>query len=51
MDGLLVVGMSAITVRAMQTGEGAFVPVVVAVALVGFVSTGVVARFIESGGQ
>ena len=51
MDGLLVVGMSAVTVRAMQTGEGAFVPVVVVVALVGFISTGVVARFIEGGDQ
>jgi multicomponent Na+:H+ antiporter subunit F len=50
-DGLLVAGMSAITVRAMQTGEGAFVPVVVVVALVGFISTGVVARFIEGGDQ
>ena len=51
MDGLLVVGMSAITLHAMRTGQGAFVPVAVVAALVGFVSTGVVARFIEGQGQ
>jgi multicomponent Na+:H+ antiporter subunit F len=51
MDGLLVVGVSAITLRAMQTGEGAFVPVALVVTLVGFVSTAVVARFIEGRGR
>jgi multicomponent Na+:H+ antiporter subunit F len=38
-DGLLVVGVSAIALRAMQTGEGAFLPVAV------------VARFIEGQGR
>ncbi len=51
LDGLLVVGVSAITLRAMQTGEGAFLPVAVVVTLVGFVSTAVVARFIEGRGR
>jgi multisubunit Na+/H+ antiporter MnhF subunit len=51
MDGLLVVGVSALTLRAMQTGEGAFLPVAVLVTLVGFVSTAVVARFIEGKGR
>ncbi|HEX6570057.1 MAG TPA: monovalent cation/H+ antiporter complex subunit F [Acidimicrobiales bacterium] len=51
MDGMLVVGVSAITLRAMQTGEGAFLPVAVVVTLVGFVSTSVVARFIEGQGR
>jgi multicomponent Na+:H+ antiporter subunit F len=50
-DGLLVVGVSALAVRAMQTGEGAFLPVAVVATLVGFVSTGIVARFIEGTGQ
>jgi multicomponent Na+:H+ antiporter subunit F len=50
-DGLLVVGVSALAVRAMQTGEGAFLPVAVVATLVGFVSTGIVARFIEGAGQ
>lgn len=51
MDGLLVAGVSALTLRAMQTGEGAFLPVAVLVTLVGFVSTAVVARFIEGKGR
>ena len=51
MDGLLVTGVSALTLRAMQTGEGAFLPVAVLVTLVGFVSTAVVARFIEGKGR
>lgn len=51
MDGLLVAGVSALTLRAMQTGEGAFLPVAVVVTLVGFVSTAVVARFIEGRGR
>lgn len=51
LDGLLVVGVSAITLRAMQTGEGTFLPVAVVIALVGFVSTAVVARFIEGRGR
>lgn len=49
-DGLLVVGVSAIALRAMQTGEGAFLPVAVVATLVGFVGTAVVARFIEGQG-
>src|SRR4030095_7235983 len=49
-DGLLIVGMSAITLQAMRTGEGAFVPVAVVAALVGFVGTGVVGRFLAGGG-
>src|SRR5690606_35518290 len=47
LDGLLVVGVSAVALRAMATGEGAFLPVAVVVGLVGFVSTSVVGRYIE----
>jgi len=47
MDGLIVVGIAAIAVRAMQTGNGAFLPVLVVLTLVGFVSTAASARFIE----
>ncbi len=47
MDGLIVVGVAAIAVRAMQTGNGAFLPVLVVLTLVGFVSTSASARFIE----
>ena len=49
-DGLLVVGVSAIAVEAMQSGRGAFLPVAVVVTLVGFVGTAVIARFIEGQG-
>lgn len=47
MDGLIVVGVSAIAVHAMSTGNGAFLPVLVVITLVGFVSTAAAARFIE----
>ena len=51
MDGLLIVGVTAIVIRAMDTGEGAFLPVALVVTLVSFVSTAVVARFIEGRGR
>jgi multicomponent Na+:H+ antiporter subunit F len=46
-DGMLVVFVSAIAVRAMDTGSGAFLMVAVVVTLVGFISTAVIGRFIE----
>jgi multisubunit Na+/H+ antiporter MnhF subunit len=49
-DGLLIVGASAIAVDAMRTGSGAFLPVIVVLTLVGFIGTAVVARFIEGRG-
>ena len=45
-DGMLVCGMSLVIVRAMDTGRGAFLPVAVVLALVSFISTSVIARFI-----
>lgn len=50
-NGLLVVGMSSIATRAMDTGNGAFLPVVIVLALVGFVGTAVIARYIEGRGE
>ncbi len=50
-DGLLIVGVSAIALEAMRTGSGAFLPVAVVVTLVSFVSTGVVGRYIEGRGR
>ncbi|MCB0976633.1 MAG: hypothetical protein KDB02_04170 [Acidimicrobiales bacterium] len=47
-NGIVLVGMGAIAVSAAQTGNGAFLPTLVAVALVGPISTGMIARFIES---
>jgi multisubunit Na+/H+ antiporter MnhF subunit len=49
-EGLLVVGSSAICVNAMRTGSGVYLVIVVVLTLVGFVSTAVVARFIEGRG-
>lgn len=46
-DGLIVVGVAALVVNSIRTGLGSFVPVAVVASLVGFVSTSVVARYIE----
>lgn len=51
LNGLLTVGMSAIVVRAVDSGSGAFLPVVIVLALVGFVGTSIIARFIEGRAQ
>lgn len=51
LNGLLVVGTIGIAAHAMDTGRGAFLPVLVVVALVGFVGNAMVARFIEGRGR
>lgn len=51
LNGLLVVGTSAIAAQAVRTDQGAFLPVLVVIALVSFVGTAMVARFIESRGR
>ena len=48
MNGLVIVGMGGIATHAAHTGLGSFLPTLVAVALVGPISTGMIARFIES---
>lgn len=50
-DGMIVTGMSMIIVRAMDSGQGAFLPTAVVLALVSFISTSVVARYIEGRGE
>lgn len=50
LDGLLVTGVSAIAVQAVDSGSGTFLPVAVVLTLVGFIGTAVVARFIEGQG-
>lgn len=50
-DGLLVVGMSAVAAHAMDTRIGAFIPAIVVGALVGFIGTAVIARYIEGQGR
>lgn len=51
LNGLVVTGMSAIATHAVDTGRGAFLPVLVVLALVGFLGTAMVSRYIESRGR
>lgn len=51
LDGLTVCGISAIITRAIDTGDGSFLPVAVVLTLVGFIGTSVIARFIEGQGR
>lgn len=46
-DGMIIAGLGIIAVDAMYRDEGIFIPIVVVITLVGFVSTAAAARFIE----
>ena len=48
LNGLVVVGMGAIATHAARTGVGSFLPTLVAIALVGPIGNGMIARYIES---
>ncbi len=48
LNGLVVAGMCAIATQAAHTGIGSFVPALVAIALVGPIGNGMIARFIEA---
>jgi multicomponent Na+:H+ antiporter subunit F len=48
LNGLVLVGMGAIATHAAHTGLGAYLPALVAIALVGPISNGMIARFIEA---
>jgi multisubunit Na+/H+ antiporter MnhF subunit len=48
LNGLVVVGMGAIATHAAHTGVGSFLPTLVAVALVGPIGNGMIARFLEA---
>jgi multicomponent Na+:H+ antiporter subunit F len=50
-NGMLCVGMVAISAYAADTGNGAFLPVLGVIALVGFVGTAIIARFIQGRGR
>lgn len=50
-DGMLVVGVSGVIVRAVDVQKGAFLQVAVLFTLVGFIGTAVVARYIEGRGE
>ena len=47
LNGLVLAGMAGIATHAAHTAVGAFLPTLVAVALVGPIGTGMIARFIE----
>jgi multicomponent Na+:H+ antiporter subunit F len=47
LNGLVLVGMGGIATHAAHTSVGAFLPALVAIALVGPIGTGMIARFIE----
>ena len=51
LNGLLIVGMVAIAAEAVRTDQGAYIPVLVVIALVGFVGTAMIARFLEGRGR
>lgn len=50
LDGVLIVVIGALAVNAARTGTGLFIDVAVVIGLVGFVTTGIAARFIERRG-
>lgn len=47
LNGILLVGMAAIATHAVASGSGAFLPALVALALVGPISTAMISRYIE----
>lgn len=47
LNGLVLVGMGGIATHAAHTAVGAFLPALVAIALVGPIGNGMIARFIE----
>ena len=51
LDGLIVCAISALVARAVESGDGSFLPVAVVFTLVGFIGTAVIARFIEAQGR
>jgi len=48
LNGLVIVGMAAIATHAAHTGVGANLPALVAIALVGPIGTGMIARYLEA---
>jgi multicomponent Na+:H+ antiporter subunit F len=51
LNGIVLVGMAAIATGAAHTEVGSFLPALVAMALVGPISNGMIARFIEARNQ
>ncbi len=51
LNGMLIVGMVGVAADAVRTENGAYIPVLVVLALVGFVGTAMIARFMEGRGE
>jgi multicomponent Na+:H+ antiporter subunit F len=51
LNGMLIVGMVGVAADAVRTERGAYIPVLVVLALVGFVGTAMIARFLEGRGR
>ena len=51
LNGLLIVGMVLLAELAVETGRGAFLPVLVLLSVVGFLGTAMIARFLEGRGR
>lgn len=51
LNGMLIVGMVLLAVQAASTGRGSFLPVLVLLAVVGFVGTAMIARFLQGRGR
>lgn len=50
LDGMIWSAVAALVVRAVDTGEGTYLPLAVVLTLVAFIGTAIVARFIEGRG-
>ena len=51
LNGMLIVGMVLLAALAVETGRGTFLPVLVLLAVVGFLGTAMIARFLEGRGR
>jgi multicomponent Na+:H+ antiporter subunit F len=50
-NGLLLTGTAGLVAESVRSGTGAFLPSLVVISLVGFVGTGMVARYLERRGR
>jgi multicomponent Na+:H+ antiporter subunit F len=51
LNGMVIVGMVLLAARAMDTQRGSYLPVLVLLAVVGFVGTAMIARFLGGRGR
>jgi multicomponent Na+:H+ antiporter subunit F len=51
LNGLLIVGMVLLAELTVETGRGTYLPVLVLLAVVGFLGTAMIARFLEGRGR